>query len=42
MITVKRSSCPEHVPVPEGSQTFDIFGGDNIEGWHKKNKVWVD
>ncbi|KAL7418366.1 hypothetical protein Q5752_006824 [Cryptotrichosporon argae] len=41
--TLKRASCPEHVPVPAGWKTYQGYGpGKGIEEWHKINGAWVD
>lgn len=43
MICVRGDSKPDWVRWPEGKKkTYQAFGGDSIESWHKKHKVWVD
>jgi hypothetical protein len=41
-LAIMRSSCPEHVPVPEGSVVLQKYNDEGIEQWHKNRKLWVD
>lgn len=42
-ITIKRDSCPDYVPLPEGFKSYQGYGpGEGIEKWHKENGLWVD
>jgi hypothetical protein len=43
MICVRGDSKPKWVRWPEGrKQTFEAFGGDSIEEWHKKHGKYVE
>ncbi|KAG8734267.1 phosphoprotein phosphatase PP4 catalytic subunit [Ceratobasidium sp. 423] len=41
-LSIMRSSCPEYVPVPEGSVVLQQYNDEGIEQWHKSHGVWVD
>ncbi|QRV87677.1 hypothetical protein RhiJN_15695 [Ceratobasidium sp. AG-Ba] len=41
-LAIMRSSCPEHVPIPEGSVVFQKYNDEGIEQWHKSHGLWVD
>ncbi|KAG8725450.1 hypothetical protein FRC09_019178 [Ceratobasidium sp. 395] len=41
-LTIMRSSCPDYVPVPEGSSPLQGYGDESIEEWHKSRGLWVD
>ena len=43
MVCVRGDSKPAWVRWPEGKKSVhDAFGGDSIEGWHKKKGLWVE
>ncbi|KAI6096735.1 Mss4-like protein [Pisolithus sp. B1] len=43
MVIVKLDSKPRYVRLPEGpKQTYEHYGPDSIEGWHKKHGKYVD
>lgn len=43
MVCVMGSSKPEWVRWPEGAKnTHETFGGDSLEGWHKKNGLFYE
>ncbi|KAK1922019.1 Mss4-like protein [Papiliotrema laurentii] len=43
LIAIKRDSCPDHVPLPEGVKGEKGYGSmESIEAWHKKTGAWVD
>jgi hypothetical protein len=42
VLSIMRSSCPEHVPVPEGSTVLQKYNEEGIEQWHKSHGTWVD
>ncbi|CAE6530718.1 unnamed protein product [Rhizoctonia solani] len=41
-LAIMRSSCPDYVPVPEGSAVLEKYNDEGIEQWHKSRGVWVD
>ncbi|KAG9118862.1 hypothetical protein FRC07_006415 [Ceratobasidium sp. 392] len=41
-LTIMRSSCPDYVPVPEGSSPLQKYGNESIEEWHKSRGHWVE
>ncbi|KAG9118813.1 hypothetical protein FRC07_006491 [Ceratobasidium sp. 392] len=41
-LTIMRSSCPDYVPVPEGSSPLQKYGDESIEEWHKSRGHWVE
>ncbi|KAG8741345.1 hypothetical protein FRC10_002962 [Ceratobasidium sp. 414] len=41
-LTIMRSSCPDYVPVPEGSVPLQKYNDQGIEEWHKSRGLWVD
>lgn len=43
MACVKGDSKPEWVRWPEGKkEVFEEFGGDSIEGWHRRKGLFVE
>ncbi|WVO12514.1 hypothetical protein L204_100114 [Cryptococcus depauperatus] len=43
LISIKRDSCPDHVPVPADAKVYSNYGsGKGIEEWHKLYKAWVE
>lgn len=43
MVCVMDSSKPNWVRWPEGAKsTHEMFGGDSLEGWHKKHMLFYD
>ncbi|EUC57806.1 glutathione-dependent formaldehyde-activating protein [Rhizoctonia solani AG-3 Rhs1AP] len=41
-LAIMRSSCPEYIPVPEGSAVLEKYNDQGIEQWHKSHGAWVD
>ncbi|KAJ7160333.1 Mss4-like protein [Mycena filopes] len=42
LVCVKLDSKPDYVRLPEGAKdVYEGYGPDSVEGWHKKNKVFV-
>lgn len=41
-LVVLRSSCPEHVPLPENAIVKEIYNDQSIEEWHKSRGLWID
>ncbi|KAE9397797.1 hypothetical protein BT96DRAFT_995499 [Gymnopus androsaceus JB14] len=43
MVVVRADSKPDYVRLPEGKKdVYAVYGTDSIEGWHKKNNLWVE
>ncbi|CUA70158.1 hypothetical protein RSOLAG22IIIB_00506 [Rhizoctonia solani] len=41
-LAIMRGSCPEYIPVPEGSAVLEKYNNEGIEQWHKSHGAWVD
>lgn len=43
MVCIRNDSKPDWVRWPEGKkQVHEAYGETSLEGWHKKNNLWVD
>jgi hypothetical protein len=43
MVCVMNNSKPDWVRWPEGKKTiYETYGETSLEGWHKKNGVYVE
>ncbi|KAJ7062509.1 Mss4-like protein [Mycena amicta] len=43
MVVVCSTSKPEYVRLPEGAkEVYDQYGTESLEGWHKKEGLWVE
>ncbi|KAJ2932344.1 hypothetical protein H1R20_g4742, partial [Candolleomyces eurysporus] len=41
MVCIKLNSKPAYVKLPEGKkETYDDYGPESLESWHKKNKLY--
>ncbi|KAJ7206346.1 Mss4-like protein [Mycena pura] len=42
LVVVRHDSKPDYVRLPEGDKdVHEMYGTDSLEGWHKKNKLFV-
>ncbi|WWD19529.1 hypothetical protein CI109_103990 [Kwoniella shandongensis] len=43
LVAIKRDSCPDYIPVPQGAKAYQDYGpGKGIEDWHKQYGAWVE
>ncbi|KAJ7704787.1 Mss4-like protein [Mycena rosella] len=43
MVCVKLDSKPDYVRLPEGAkETYDHYGPESLESWHRKHNLFVD